>query len=190
METQSTSSGLSGPKDRPAVLKVALLSFFTRWGPLVILLLLCAVIGLIQPRFLTFSNIINVLHRSATLLIVAMGMTFVILTAGIDLSVGGVMGLAGAVLVGASRLPVVEHFALAAALLLGAAVGCGNAFMVTRFRMAPFVVTLATMAITRSITWVYTGGNPLTGVPSYVAFLGRGHVGPFLQPSCLPWCSS
>lgn len=150
-----------------------------RWGSLLILILLCLVIGIIQPNFVSIGNIINVLHRGAILLIVSIGMTYVIITGGIDLSVAGVMGLSGAVFVSLSQLGILSYIALPVALLIGVFVGFVNASLITEFKMAPFVVTFSTLAITRSITLVYTGGNSISGVPEYAIFLGRGRIGIF-----------
>jgi len=150
-----------------------------RAGALLVLILLCSVIGIIQPCFLTLGNFINVFHRTAILLIVAIGMTYVIITGGIDLSVPGTMGLAGAVFVSLSHFGVFSYIALPMAILTGICVGLVNALLITKFKIAPFVVTFATAAITRSITWVYTGANPIAGVPQYAIFLGRGQIGIF-----------
>ena len=156
-----------------------ILNLLARGATPLILILLCLVIGMLQPCFMTLGNIVNVFHRSSILLIVSIGMTYVIITAGIDLSVAGTMGLAGAVFVSLAKLDAFSYIALPMALLTGVCVGLANAFLITKFKMAPFVVTFSTLAITRSITWVYTGGNPIAGVPQYAIFLGRGQIGIF-----------
>ena len=165
-----------------ARIKNVFLIMLEKTGPLLILIFIGLVVGILNPRFFSPTNILNILRQSSPLILTSAGMTFVILTAGIDLSVGGIMGLTGAVLLG--TIGMGTPLAVFAALATGVTVGAFNGLLIARWRMVPFVATLATMAITRSITYVYTGGRPLIGVTPFVAFVGRGHIGGYF-PVCV-----
>jgi ribose/xylose/arabinose/galactoside ABC-type transport system permease subunit len=147
--------------------------------------LLIVVIGsLVSPYFLTQRNITNVLLQSAMLGVVAVGMTFVILTAGIDLSVGSVLSLCSVVAALAFDngqgypLPVV----LLATLALGAAIGAFNAAIVIWRGVAPFIVTLGMMAIASGAALTVSGGRPIGGIKDSYAWLGAGFLGPVPVP--------
>lgn len=145
-------------------------------GPGLAAIVLGLALALLSDQFLTASNILNLLRQISINAIIACGMTLVILTGGIDLSVGSVLALSGAVLAGLASGGTPWPLALLACLALGAAVGLFNGVVITRGRVAPFVATLATMAIARGLTLVYTGGRPITGLPSALRSLGTGHV--------------
>lgn len=140
--------------------------------------LLALGIGLtfLTDRFLTVENLANIGRQVSINAIIAVGMTLVIITGGIDLSVGAVMTLAmtfgaGAMLAG---VPVVGAVALA--LLTGLGFGAINGALIAYARLPAIIVTLATMEIPRGIALLYTGGYPLTGLPAGFAPLGRGDV--------------
>lgn len=136
--------------------------------------------------FITPNNIANVSRQIAVNTILAVGLTFVIITAGIDLSVGSVLALAGVVSMTFLRdglpitgvLPIVLAIPLSAvvASLIGAGCGAFNGFFVTRFRMAPFVATLAMMTIARGLAYVYTDGEPVSPLPPAVGDFGASDV--------------
>ena len=127
-------------------------------------LLLAAVLSLASPYFLTERNLFNVLDQSVVIGIVAVGMTFVILTGGIDLSVGAVFGLTGIVL--AQALQVVPiPLAIPLAVAAGAAIGLVSGTLVAAFGLAPFVVTLGVMAIGRSLAYIVSGQRSISGLP-------------------------
>src|SRR5215468_6250886 len=121
-------------------------------------------LSLISPYFLTQTNIFNILDQSVVVGIVAVGMTFVILTGGIDLSVGSVAGLTGVIL-GLS----LHHFpipvAIPLAILAGAAVGLFSGILIAYFGLAAFVVTLGVMAIGRSLAYIFSGQTSISGLP-------------------------
>jgi galactofuranose transport system permease protein len=137
------------------------------------------------PAFLTPENLVNVLRQNSMLGLVALGMTFVILTGGIDLSVGAVLAAAGAV-----AATVADRGALAAVAAgvgVGAVVGLANGVLVTRGRIQPFVVTLATMIAVRGAVLAFTAESSVR-VPAEaagLAWLGRGRVGPVPVPVLL-----
>ncbi|OQY08653.1 MAG: ribose ABC transporter permease [Marinitoga sp. 4572_148] len=129
--------------------------------------------SILSNRFLTVPNIINVFRQVSIQAIIAFGMTLVILTGGIDLSVGSVFALSAVVM--ASVLKGGSVFlGILVALAVGAAMGFANGFIIAKGRIQPFIATLATMAIGRSLTLVYTQGMPITGLPSSFRIIGRG----------------
>ncbi|HYG56747.1 MAG TPA: ribose ABC transporter permease, partial [Symbiobacteriaceae bacterium] len=113
---------------------------------------------------------------------IASGMTLVILTGGIDLSVGPVLALSSAVMAGLAAGGTHPLVAVLAGLAVGAALGAANGTVITRGGVAPFVATLGTMTIARGLTLVYTDGRPITGLPDALTALGTGYVGPIPAP--------
>ncbi|MGL5695024.1 MAG: ribose ABC transporter permease [Peptostreptococcaceae bacterium] len=126
------------------------------------LVLLIAVVSMLNPSFLSAKNIMNILRQTSVNAIIAAGMTFVILTGGIDLSVGSILGISGAVcasiLVSGQNLVV----GVIAALVVGATIGFLNGFIISKGKLQPFIATLATMTVLQGLTLVYTNGNPIT----------------------------
>lgn len=140
------------------------------------LLVLCIIIAVISPRFLTVSNVLNVLTQVSVNAILAIGMSFVIITGGIDLSVGSVLAITGAVVAtfaktGGNILPGVI-----AAIIIGAAIGLANGLLVSKGKVQAFIVTLATMTIFRGVTYVYTNGNPISGLGENISFIGNSSI--------------
>ena len=116
-----------------------------RNAPVILFVLVFAVFSLISPKFLAASNVVNILIQSSSTAIVATGMTFVLLTAGIDLSVGSIMFLSAAV---AGKLVLGGYplwLACVTILIIGLLYGCMNAIFITRLKIMPFIVTLATL---------------------------------------------
>jgi len=147
-----------------------------RLGPGLAVILMGLALSLLSDQFLTVSNLLNLLRQVSINAVIACGMTLVILTGGIDLSVGSVLALTGAVLAGLAKSGLPWPVALLASLALGAALGLFNGIVITRGRVAPFVATLATMAIARGLTLVYTGGRPISGLPEALRWMGTGYV--------------
>ena len=129
-----------------------------------------------SPVFLTPINLFNVALQASVVAILAFGQTFVILSAGIDLSVGSVLALTGAVMAmqtGQNGVLV----GILVGLLAGAVLGALNGLFVTRARVAPFIATLAMLAIARGLTYIYTQGSPIrVDQPAFNVF-GQGTVG-------------
>lgn len=141
------------------------------------LLLMCLALTLMSPYFLTVPNVLNVLRQASIIAILSVGMTYAILTGGIDLSVGSVLAFSSVVsaVLMKSNFPLVPS--LAAALCTGALCGAvSGALIIGRMRMPPFISTLATMSIARGLTMVITGGMPIYGLPSTFAYIGAGYV--------------
>jgi ribose transport system permease protein len=128
-----------------------------------------------NPRFLTLDNISNILRQVSVYAILAVGETFVILTAGIDLSVGSVLALCGAISAGLS-LSHPLWLAILSGILLGVAIGTLQGLIIAKGGVPPFVATLGTMAIARSLTLVYTKGALISPLPKGFQFLGSGYL--------------
>lgn len=137
-------------------------SILLKYKSLVGLLLLIVVVSILSPSFLSGRNILNILKQTSVNAIIAAGMTFVILTGGIDLSVGSVLALSGAF--AASLLASGQSIIVAviAAIVCGAVVGFLNGFVIAKGKLQPFIATLATMTILRGVTLVFTDGKPIT----------------------------
>ena len=140
----------------------------------VILVLIIVVFGLLSDFFFTVNNLLTVTLQTSILALVAIGMTFVIITGGIDLSVGSVAALVGALAAGlATRSGMGTYPAIFIALLAGVSIGALNGVLVVYGRLPPFVATLATLAVGRGLTLVYTMGNPISGLSDSFTFWGR-----------------
>jgi ribose transport system permease protein len=148
-----------------------------KFGPLLALVLLFIVITVLNPSFMEPNNILNLLRQTSINALIAFGMTFIILTGGIDLSVGSILALSSALMAGMMVSGLDPILAILVGILLGAIMGIINGILVSKGKMAPFIVTLATMTIFRGLTLVYTDGKPITGIGDSVMFqmLGRGY---------------
>jgi ribose transport system permease protein len=154
----------------------ALLSRAPEYGLLIGFVILGAILAVVSPVFLTPVNLLNVALQAAVVAMLAFGQTFVILTRGIDLSVGSVLALCGAVMaMQTSQRGVV--LGILAGLVVGAVLGAINGVFVTKARVAPFIATLAMLAIARGLTYIYTQGSPIrVNVPAFTMF-GQGMLG-------------
>jgi ribose transport system permease protein len=150
--------------------------WLSQYGILLAFLALAGALALLSPSFLTTPNLLNVLRQISVNALLAFGMTTVILGAGIDLSVGSVLAVSGALAAGLSVAGWPAPAAMAAALLAGALMGLFNGVFVAVFRIAPFIVTLGGLTIFRGVALVYTDGRPITGLPSAFDALGNGVV--------------
>lgn len=138
------------------------------------------------PNFMTVDNIVNIGRQSSIIGLVAIGMTFVMITAGIDLSVGSVVGLCGIVM--AQLAPASGQafiVPLAIALAVGALVGYMSAAMIVWGAILPFLATLAMMAVARSGALVFTDGQVVSGLSDPIQWLGSGYIGPVPVPVVL-----
>ena len=160
----------------------SLRSYLQQFGLVFAFLLLALTLTLLSNRFLTVSNTVNVLRQSTINGIIAVGMTMVILTAGIDLSVGSILGLTAVVTADLLQRGWPVGLAVGAGLALGAAMGLINGLLITRGRIPPFIATLGMMTLARGLALTYTQGRPITGLPDGFRFLGTGFVGPVPMP--------
>ncbi|MCW2130870.1 ABC transporter permease [Arthrobacter sp. VKM Ac-2550] len=153
---------------------------FARWwdrvGILAVLLILVVLMIIIAPNFASIDNILNIARSISVTAILAAGMTFVILTAGIDLSVGSIVAVSGvaSVLVALNGVPA--PFAILLGVLAGAAAGAINGFFVAYMSLAAFIVTLATMIFHRGLAYTMTGGVPVVDNALNFRDFGNGYV--------------
>ena len=155
------------------------MKYMSELTTVIALIILMAVITIINSNFLTANNLLNLLLQVTSNALIAFGMTFVILTGGIDLSVGSILALSSALTAGllGSGMPVT--LAILISLILGCILGMMNCLLISYGKLAPFIVTLATMTIFRGATLVYTNGNPITKGLSdtfLFQFLGQGYI--------------
>lgn len=142
--------------------KLTIKTFIIKYRVLLIFLILVIVASFLSDNFLTFSNVMNVLRQVSIMAIIAAGMTLVILTAGIDLSVGSVLAFSGAIAAGMITANVPIFIVLLITLIVGLLLGYTNGLFVAKFGVPAFITTLALMVIARGLTLVYTGGYPIT----------------------------
>ncbi|PLR76703.1 ABC transporter permease [Bacillus sp. V3-13] len=144
-------------------------------GLLIVIIAFCIVLSMMSPVFLTKVNLINLLMQSTILVTLALGVTFVIITGGIDLSVGAVMAVSSAIGLGLivyNGMPVIVGVLVM--ILIGAAFGLINGLLVTRLYLSPLIVTLATMGIARGIVLIYTNSANVNPVPTSFVTLASG----------------
>ena len=144
--------------------------------PFLSLIVLFVALSIASPYFLTANNLASVARQTAVFNTMALGMTIVIISGGIDLSVGSILGLSG--LIGTMALE--RGYPIALGVLIGVAAGtlCGfaNGLMVTRLRIPPFVVTLGTLGIFRGLALIFSNGLPVHRIPAGFSFLGEGNL--------------
>ncbi|HAS6166054.1 TPA: ribose ABC transporter permease [Vibrio vulnificus] len=147
---------------------------------LIALLFLIVVVSFLNPNFFTVDNILNILRQTSVNAIIAVGMTLVILTAGIDLSVGSVLALCGAFAASLVAMEVPVLIAVPTALLAGAALGAISGIIIAKGKVQAFIATLVTMTLLRGVTMVYTDGRPIstgfTDTADAFAWFGTGYA--------------
>lgn len=160
-------------------------ALFARFQSLIALVLMVVAMTLLSEKFLTPDNGWNILRQISVNLCLSIGMTLIILSGGIDLSVGAVLALAGAVAAGVLKngiaIPIFDtllQFTVFGAIVCGIGVGLllgwFNGFVVTRFSIPPFVATLGMFSIARGLTMLWTGGFPVTGLGESFGYIGTG----------------
>lgn len=135
-------------------------------------------------NFLTSKNLVNVLRQATVVGVLAMGMSYVVIAGGIDLSVGSTMALASCVAAAYSTTSTAIPLPLALLLgcLIGAAVGAVNGFVVSYLGVVPFIATLGMQYVARGLALVYTGGRPINALTTSFTNIGKGYVGPIPVP--------
>ncbi|MEE8177634.1 MAG: ABC transporter permease [Acidobacteriota bacterium] len=157
----------------------------SRLKSLIGLALLVLVLSLLSPHFLTTENLLNITRQVAVNAILATGMTFVIISAGIDLSVGSVLALSGCVMAIALNAGVGIFPGILLAVGVGSLCGLANGFMTGFLRVPPFIATLGMMSIARGLALVVTGGYPIFELPEGFSYLGTGYLWDVLPVSLL-----
>ena len=161
----------------------SLLEILRRFSVFLILVGLCLLLSLLSERFLTPSNFLNVALHASVVAITAIGMTFTMLTAGIDLSVGSILALSSALSAGfIIKQGIPTYPAMALALAVGVGLGAVSGLLIVKGRLPPFVATLAMLAVARGLTLVYTGGWTIPIMLEEFTFWGTGKLGPFPVP--------
>lgn len=152
---------------------------------LIALFLLCLFISLLSDKFMTSANLWNVLRQISVNVCISVGMTLVVLMAGIDLSVGSVLGFTAAVCAGLLKnglafesMDLFVGFtvlgAILVSVLIGLILGLFNGWVITKFSIPPFVATLAMLTIARGLTMLYTAGIPISNLGTEFEFIGSG----------------
>ncbi|MEI1374539.1 ribose ABC transporter permease [Nostoc sp. UHCC 0926] len=150
-------------------------------GILPILVIICILFAFLSPNFLTGGNIVNILRQASINIVLATGMTFVILTGGIDLSVGSILAVSAVVALLVSLLPALSWAAVPAALLAGLLLGLLNGALITFLDVPPFIVTLGSLTALRGVAFLIAKGTTLINRDINFAWVGNTYVGPF------PW---
>jgi inositol transport system permease protein len=168
-------------------------SFINKWGIFLIFIGMCILISILTINngvsiFLKFRNIVNVLRQSSVIGIIALGVTFIIITGGIDLSSGSLVALIGCLSAMLARdiydLPVI--IPIIAALALGLVAGGINGFLHAKFKIPPFIATLGMMVSARGLGYLITGGRPIDNLSETYQFIGQGSIFEFGQNFFIP----
>jgi len=173
------------------------LALLARFAPLIFLVVLMAGFAIMEPNFLTPLNLFNVMRQVSIVGLLAVGMTFVILTAGIDLSIGSLLALCGLAAAAVAKGGFQERFsvgagaeaagygwelAILAAIAVGLAGGLLQGLAITRLKVPPFVVTLGGMSAFRGAALLFAGGGPISGFTPDYTWWGQGRIGPVPVP--------
>ena len=150
--------------------------WLSRLGPLIGLILLSIIITLLSPVFLTPHNLVNVARQSSINAVLAAGQTFVILTAGIDLSVGSLLAVGSIVSTDLAVRGMPIPLAMVCGLVAGGVMGAISGLLVSRTKIPAFIVTLGMLNIGRGVTYLWTGAHVVSGLPDGFRFPGRGEI--------------
>ncbi|KAB0479738.1 ribose ABC transporter permease [Vibrio chagasii] len=175
-KTMSKTTETEAPKKKPFISKEWLID----QKSLIALIFLIVVVSFLNPNFFTVDNILNILRQTSVNAIIAVGMTLVILTAGIDLSVGSVLALCGAFAASMIGMEIPVMVAVPTALVAGAALGAISGVIIAKGKVQAFIATLVTMTLLRGVTMVYTDGRPIstgfTDTADAFAWFGTGYA--------------
>jgi ribose/xylose/arabinose/galactoside ABC-type transport system permease subunit len=149
----------------------------SRYGSSVMLAVLVVLMSFTSKEFLTVHNLTNVVRQVSIFAIIGTGMTFVIITAGIDLSVGSLLALTSCVAMTViDSAPGMDYVGILAGLVIGALAGAANGVVIARFRVPPFIATLAGLTVFRGLSLVVTGGLPIIKLEGSFRFIGSGMI--------------
>ena len=180
-QTQTKTSRSSGSDRQKTSKAQAWKNFIQVAGILPILVAICVIFSLVTPNFLSLGNFINVIRQASINIVLATGMTFVILTGGIDLSVGSILGVTAVVGVLVSLVPGLGWFAVPAALITGVFLGLLNGSLVAYLGLPPFIVTLGSYTALRGVAYLVANGTTVINRNLNFAWVGNNYVGP------IPW---
>lgn len=145
-------------------------------GILIPLILLCILISVVNPVFYSFGNVIDVLRNTSYTLIIALGMTFVLIAGGLDLSVGAFLALSGLICGLCMKAGMPIALAVIIGLLVGVIGGAANAFIITKLSIPPLITTLGSMYMARGLVLVITKGTPIYPLPKAFVDFGSGSI--------------
>jgi len=162
----------------PPMLRVNLRDAGTLFG----LIAIAVIFSILTPSFLSAHNLVNILQQSSINACVAIGMTLVIISGGIDLSVGPTAALSAVITATMLASGVASPLAFAAGLLIGMVCGAANGLLISLAGLQPFIVTLGTLSLYRALALIFTGGNPVLGLPGGFRALFTAQLGPLPMP--------
>jgi len=163
-------------------MKISLSVIMRKYGILVGFITIIIILSILSSAFLTVTNLLNILRQTSIHGIMAIGMTFVILTAGIDLSVGSILALTGVLCAGFEHAGWPLFFIVTVTLIIGGIVGFVNGFIITKGKITPFVVTLGMMSVARGLALIYAKGYPISGFGKSFRYIGAGYLFRFPFP--------
>ena len=157
-------------------------NFAQQYGLMISFILLCLALSILSDRFLTVNNLTNILRQSTINGIISVGMTLIILTRGIDLSVGSILALSAVITADMLQKGMPVYLAIPFGLLVGAGLGLISGWLVTKMKVPPFIATLGVMTFGRGLALTYTQGKSITGLPEAFRFSGVGYLGSIPMP--------
>lgn len=184
MTKPQTATGLTKSMQGSSAFK-KIKRFLDDYSIIYAVLILIVILSLASPDFLSVKNFTNVFRQISMIAILSVGMFFVMVGGGIDISCGATVGITGVLfamfMVNFKINPIIAFFLT---IIVGALIGITNGTLVTRFGIPAMIATLATQSIARGLTYVITGAYPISGLPESISFLGRGYV---FNIEWLPW---
>ncbi len=166
---------------KPSFRKLALADTMQAMGILPVLVLIIIVFAFIAPNFMTEANMMNITRQASINIVLAAGMTFVILTGGIDLSVGSILGVTAVMALVSSLNPALAEFAVPIALIAGLGMGIFNGLLVAYAGLPPFIVTLGTYTALRGAAYLVADGTTVINSKISFDWIGNGYLG------SVPW---
>ncbi|MFK3926487.1 ABC transporter permease subunit [Serratia liquefaciens] len=180
-EPTMTSNPLPPGAKNPTLKRALLGDMMQTVGILPILILIVAVFGFVAPNFFTDANLLNIARQASINIVLAAGMTFIILTGGIDLSVGSMLGTTAVVAMAVSLMPGMAEMSIPLALLAGLGMGLFNGFLVAYAGLPPFIVTLGTYTALRGAAYLLADGTTIINSNISFEWIGNAYLGP------IPW---
>ncbi|WP_138498082.1 ABC transporter permease subunit [Nostoc sp. PA-18-2419] len=179
--SQTIGPAKSKSGNNPAARRKSINTFLEVAGILPILVIICILFTFLSPNFLIGGNIVNILRQASINIVLATGMTFVILTGGIDLSVGSMLAVSAVVALLVSLIPAIGWMAVPAGLAAGLLLGLLNGALITFLDVPPFIVTLGSLTALRGVAYLIAKGTTVINRDIDFAWVGNSYVGP------LPW---
>jgi ribose transport system permease protein len=153
-------------------------NYIKQFGTIVMLLILVVLFSISTSSFLTFKNGINILRQVSVLGILSVGMTFVMVTGGMDLSVGSLLALTGVICAQLIvQMKMASPLAILVTLVILTLFGLMTGALVVQLQIPPMIITLGMMTVARGLSYIITGGLPVYGIPDSIVFLGQGYIG-------------